>query len=234
MPRDREFQRKKKDTRMPVRDSHAEEIAGTRQKEADFDLRRARDGPSSAGTGRHRTYSAAAQPTAEDLQKSAFDMPQQEDVSTPGEPEGWDLDSEPARESDAGGTSVQEATIPETHRRDFGYEDHRHEDSFIGDSGTGRPAREESSRTAHSGQTDRRRRMHQYGNKYQQRFQEAAKAEGPQEKQPGTAEGEPKRPSKLEFTADELPPETADKKLTQARPGYALCTGAIKPHRTGG
>ena len=112
MPRDREFQRKKKDTRMPVRDSHAEEIAGTRQKEADFDLRRARDVPSSAGTGRNRKYSAAAQPTAEDLQKSAFDMPQQEDVSTPGEPEGWDLDSEPARESDAGGTSVQEASIP--------------------------------------------------------------------------------------------------------------------------
>ena len=63
MPRDREFQRKKKDTRMPVRDSHAEEIAGTRQKEADFDLRRARDGPSSADTGRNRKYSAAAQPT---------------------------------------------------------------------------------------------------------------------------------------------------------------------------
>lgn len=59
--------------------------------------------------------------------------------------------------------------------------------------------------------------MHQHGNKYQQRFQEAAKAEEPQEKQPGSAEGEPKRPSKLEFTADELPPEAADKKLTQAR-----------------
>nr|WP_290464040.1 peptidoglycan DD-metalloendopeptidase family protein [Faecalibaculum rodentium] len=59
--------------------------------------------------------------------------------------------------------------------------------------------------------------MHQHGNKYQQRFQEAAKAEEPQEKPPETAEGEPKRPSKLEFAADELPPETADKKLTQAR-----------------
>ena len=28
MPRDKEFQRKKKDTRMPVRDSHAEEQIG--------------------------------------------------------------------------------------------------------------------------------------------------------------------------------------------------------------
>ena len=221
MPRDREFQRKKKDARMPVRDSHrdshAEEIAGTRQKEPDFDLRRARDAPSSAGTGRNRRYRAATQPAAEDLQPSAFDMPQREDVSMLAEPAGWDLDHKPSKESDAGGTSVQEPTTPETHRRDFGYEDHRQEDSFSGNSDAGHPVLEESSRTVHSGQTERRRRMHQYGNKYQQRFQEAAKAEEPQEKQPGAAEGEPKRPSKLEFTADELPPETADKKLTQAR-----------------
>ena len=71
--------------------------------------------------------------------------------------------------------------------------------------------------STNAGETSGRRRMHQHGNKYQQRFQEAAKAEEPQEKQPGSAEGEPKRPSKLEFTADELPPEAADKKLTQAR-----------------
>ena len=141
MPRDREFQRKKKDTRMPVRDSHAEEIAGTRQKEPDFDLRRARDAPSSAGTGRNRKYSAAVQPAAEDLQQSAFDMPQREDVSTPEEPEGRDLDRKPERESDVGGTFVQESTTPETRRRDFGYEDHRQEDSFSGNSDTGRPAR---------------------------------------------------------------------------------------------
>ena len=31
-------------------------------------------------------------------------------------------------------------------------------------------------------QAERRPRMHQHGNKYQQRFQEAAKAEEPQEK----------------------------------------------------
>ena len=36
MPRDKEFQRKKKDTRMPVRDSHAEERMDTRQSEQDF------------------------------------------------------------------------------------------------------------------------------------------------------------------------------------------------------
>ena len=47
MAHDREFQRKRKDTRMPVRDSHGEDQPATRQTEQDFDLRRARDTPSS-------------------------------------------------------------------------------------------------------------------------------------------------------------------------------------------
>ena len=47
MPREKEFQRKKKDTRMPVRDSHAEERMDTRQSEQDFNLLRVRDAPSS-------------------------------------------------------------------------------------------------------------------------------------------------------------------------------------------
>ena len=72
------------------------------------------------------------------------------------------------------------------------------------------------------GETPGRHRMHQHGNKYQQRFQEAAKAEEPQEKQPGSAEGEPKRPSKLEFTADELPPEAADKKRPRRGAGPSV------------
>lgn len=93
-----------------------------------------------------------------------------------------------------------EPSAPEPRRRDFRYEDSRRADSDSGNSGT-----------------ERRFRMHQHGNKYQQRFQEAAKAEEPKEKSPEAAEGEPKRPSKLEFTVDELPPETKDKKLTQAR-----------------
>lgn len=75
----------------------------------------------------------------------------------------------------------------------------------------------QGSGSTNAGDKPIRHRMHQHGNQYQQRFQEAAKAEEPQEKQPGAAEGEPKRTSKLEFTADELPPEAADKKLTQAR-----------------
>ena len=47
MAHDREFQRKRKDTRMPVRDSHGEDQPAARQTEQDFDLRRARDTPSS-------------------------------------------------------------------------------------------------------------------------------------------------------------------------------------------
>lgn len=43
MPRDKEFERKKKDSRMPVRDSHAEERMDTRQSERDFNLLRVRD-----------------------------------------------------------------------------------------------------------------------------------------------------------------------------------------------
>ena len=89
--------------------------------------------------------------------------------------------------------------------------DSRREDSDSGYSDIGHSTQGESI------QTDRRSRMHQHGNKYQQRFQEAAKSEEPKEKPPEAAEGEPKRPSKLEFTADELPPEAKDTKLTKAR-----------------
>ena len=54
MAHDREFQRKRKDTRMPVRDSHGEDQPAARQTEQDFDLRRARDTPSSVNGKTHR------------------------------------------------------------------------------------------------------------------------------------------------------------------------------------
>ena len=54
MAHDREFQRKRKDTRMPVRDSHGEDQPAVRQTEQDFDLRRARDTPSSVTGKTHR------------------------------------------------------------------------------------------------------------------------------------------------------------------------------------
>ena len=55
MAHDREFQRKRKDTRMPVRDSHGEDQPAARQTEQDFDLRRARDTPSSVNGKTHCT-----------------------------------------------------------------------------------------------------------------------------------------------------------------------------------
>ncbi len=211
MPRDKEFQRKKKDTQMPVRDSHSEERMDTRQSETDFDLRRARDAPSSPGTSRNRRYDTAAQPAAEDSQFFTADMPQQAHTSIPKNLSGRDLDHEPARDTETRTTLEPEPSAQEPRRRDFRYEDSRREDSGSGTSDIRRPTQGES------GQTEHRHRMHQHGNKYQQRFQEAAKAEEPQEKPAEAAGDEPKRPSKLEFTADELPPETAGKKLTQAR-----------------
>ena len=59
----------------------------------------------------------------------------------------------------------------------------------------------------------------QHGTEYQRRFQESEKSE----KQPSSTScpDEPPRPSKLNFTADELPPDssskTTDKKLTRAQ-----------------
>ena len=79
------------------------------------------------------------------------------------------------------------------------------------------PFREEPAR-AGSRQGSRNRREEsgqwakQHGNKYQQRFQKEARAE-----EQAAASGEAqKKPSKLEFTADELPPEKKDRKLSQA------------------
>ena len=70
--------------------------------------------------------------------------------------------------------------------------------------------------TDRSGQ-EHRYRTHQHGNKYQQRFQEAAQAEEQAAQKEKGMDSEPPKTSKLEFTADELPPEPKDKKLTHAR-----------------
>lgn len=91
MPREKEFQRKKKDTRMPVRDSHAEERMDTRQSEQDFNLLRVRDAPSSLGTARSRRYETAAQQAADDTQPFKADVPQQADISIPEHLESRDM-----------------------------------------------------------------------------------------------------------------------------------------------
>ncbi|NBH73737.1 peptidase [Clostridiaceae bacterium] len=72
------------------------------------------------------------------------------------------------------------------------------------------PARAGSRRDSRSRQEESGHTVKQHGSKYQQRFQKEAKAE-----EQAAGDGQ-KKPSKLEFTADELPPEQTDKKLLKA------------------
>ncbi|KAI4442419.1 peptidoglycan DD-metalloendopeptidase family protein [Schaedlerella arabinosiphila] len=273
MARDRNFQRKQKDARMPARDSHGEDRMAARQGEPDFDLRRARDAPSS-GNSRNRKQAAPVQTETygsdifagcENSDTAAQDSPtqvfpgqeptgsepyvpetrrgsqgqgnaayrdsRQEDFSqgSPGrrnaayqnfkqeEPRQADFSQESPGRRNVAYQNFRQEESPQENSRQTVFAEHgpKGADSRYGklfQEGAGAQKGEEK-----SGQAGHWNRTRQHGNKYQQRFQEAAKAEEPQEKPPEAAEGEPKRPSKLEFTADELPPETADKKLTKAR-----------------
>ena len=283
MARDRNFQRKQKDARMPARDSHGEDRMAARQGEPDYDLRRARDAPSS-GTSRNRRQAAPVQtetygsdifagcensdtaaqdspiqvfpgqePTGSEpyapetgpkdsgrgsqaqgnavFRDSRQEEPRQADFSqgSPGrrnaayqnfkqeEPRQADFSQESPGRRNAAYQNFRQEESPQKNSRQTVFEEHgpKGADSRYGklfQEGAGAQKGEEN-----SGQAGHWNRTRQHGNKYQQRFQEAAKAGEPQEKPPEAAEGEPKRPSKLEFTADELPPETADKKLTKAR-----------------
>ena len=185
LSRDREFKREKKDTRMPVRDSHAEERMDTRHGEQDFDLRRARDAPSS---GVSRSGLKGTQ---------AVDVSQETVPETAGQTERFGQDC--------------------SQYQNVGQQDYEPDTLQGGD--VGKPVRfhEGSEMPERTAQAEQRHRMHQHGNKYHQRFQEEARAEEVKETQPASADGEPKKTSKLEFTADELPPEDRDTKLTHAR-----------------
>ena len=218
--RDKEFRRAKDAARQPARKTESDVRAGE-VRGPDFDLRRARDAPVQEDNrykGRN-LYQGASEDGAVPAADSS-------------------VDSAASRQSSGGSDSfIQDSRgDPQQSGPDFSgrdsFRESRQQDSGHSDSGRFQRRDADFSRrggqelsgfgnseagSTNAGETPGRRRTHQHGNKYQQRFQEAAKAEEPQEKQPGAAEGEPKRPSKLEFTADELPPEAADKKLTQAR-----------------
>lgn len=219
MSRDKEFRRPKDDAaRQPARKTENDVRTGEVRGQ-DFDLRRACDAPLQEDN-RHRgrkLYQRASEDGTIPAADSGVDYPAPQPVSgdsvqdSRGDPQqsgpnfsGRDSFRE-SRQQDSGRFRRQDA--------DFS---RRGGQALSGSCSSEASSASEAGRT-NAGETPGRRRMHQHGNKYQQRFQEAAKAEEPQEKQPGAAEGEPKRPSKLEFTADELPPEAADKKLTQAR-----------------
>ena len=333
MARDRNFQRKQKDARMPARDSHGEDRMAARQGEPDFDLRRARDAPSS-GTSRNRRQAAPVQAETygsdifagcENSDTAAQDSPiqvfpgQEPTGSEPYVPETGrgsqgqgnavyrDARREKPRQADfsqespgrrntvyqnfrqeeprqtdssqesPGGRNAayqnfrqeeprQEDSSQESPgRRNTVYRDSRQEEPRQADSGQESPGRRnatyrnfrqeeprqadsdqenpgETSFAEHdpkgtdsrygklfqesagaqkgeekSGQAGRRNRTRQHGNKYQQRFRETAQAGEQAAQAEGKAGDGQKKISKLEFTADELPPETADKKLTKAR-----------------
>lgn len=219
MSRDKEFRRPKDDAaRQPARKTENDVRAGEVRSQ-DFDLRRARDAPLQEDN-RHKgrnLYQGASEDSTIPAADSGEDYPASRQVSgdsvqdSRGDPQQSGLDFSgrdslhESRQQDSGRFRRQDA--------DFS----RRGGQALSGSGSSEASSASETGSTNAGETPGRRRMHQHGNKYQQRFQEAAKAEEPQEKQPGAAEGEPKRPSKLEFTADELPPEAADKKLTQAR-----------------
>ena len=144
MLRDKEFQRKRKDTRMPVRDSHAEERMDTRQGGPDFDLRRARDAPSSTGASRNRRQDTAAQPAAEDSQSFTADVPQQSSTSIPEDVDGRELNQEPGRHTEPRSTLEPEPPEQEPSRRNFRYGDSRCVDSDNGNPDTERHTQGES------------------------------------------------------------------------------------------
>lgn len=217
MSRDKEFRRPKDAVRQPARKTENDVRAGEVRGQ-DFDLRRARDAPvqednrykgrnlyqgaSDAGTVPVTDYTASRQSSGDSdrFNQDSRGDPQQSEPDFSGRDSFCE-----SRQQDSGRFQRQDA--------DFS----RRGGQELSSSGSSEASAASEAGSTNARETPGRHRMHQHGNKYQQRFQEAAKAEEPQEKQPGSAEGEPKRPSKLEFTADELPPEAADKKLTQAR-----------------
>lgn len=218
MAHDREFQRKQKDTRMPVRDSHREDRMISRQTEQDFDLRGVRDAPSSGSSRNHR-QDIPAQMT-EDISQNIPEIPQ------------VNYGAEILSDWADGGTTVQDSpfsrfseTEPartesrsvENGRRNFRQNDSGqvsftesaplHDPRRYGEKSFG--AYETAEKSV---EPEQRHQIHQHGNKYQQRFHEAAKSEEQAMQAENGSGSELKKTSKLEFAAEELPPETADKK----------------------
>ena len=218
MSRDKEFRRPKDAVRQPARKTETDVRAGEVRGQ-DFDLRRARDAPVQEDN-RHRgrnLYQGGSEDGTVPAADSSVDYTASRQASGDSVPDSRG-DSQQSGPNFSGRDSFRESRQQDSgrfRRQDADFS--RRGGQELAGSGSSEAAAASDGGSTNAGETPGRRRMHQHGNKYQQRFQEAAKAEEPQEKQPGSAEGEPKRPSKLEFTADELPPEAADKKLTQAR-----------------
>ncbi len=193
MSRDKEIRRQKDAARQPARKTEADVRAGEMRGQ-DFDLRRTRDAPGQEDN-RHKgrdlyqgaseggavpaadsgvDYTASRQASGDSVQDSRSD-PQQSGLDF----SGHDSFRE-SRQQDSGRFQRQDA--------DFS----RRGDQELSGSGGSGGFRCFGGRQYKCGETPGRHRMHQHGNKYQQRFQEAAKSEEPKEKPPEAAEGEPK------------------------------------------
>ena len=206
---------------MPVRDVHGDERMDAGKREQDFDLRRPRDAPVPGRENRHRQSGTTDRQQRADFHTADDYRARREeavlDENTEERYGGNDLQSDhdvqqftqrenPERYSSSGMTD-QESPEHEQLSRDG------RSRSFLDSERT----HTEPEKTVQSGKNGKRRRLDQHGNQYQKRFQEAAQAEDAKESSSGAVSEEPRRNSKLEFTADELPVDRAEKKLTKAR-----------------
>ena len=199
--RDKTFQRKRTDTAArPKQDTETDLRLNGFRGGQDFDLRQARDAPASAGEPRRHKQVRSP----EDTQQQYVTPEPQTD------PGAADLNRD--------FTGRDDSELPKADPEHTGPE--HTEPEHISPEHTGLehvgPEQTEPVREPYGSGT-RRHTLRQHGIQYQRRFQEAAKAEEPTAEKPTAQAEEPPRPSKLTFTADELPPEAADKKLTQAR-----------------
>ena len=200
MSRDRDFQRKRNDTRMPVREAHADDVRAAQPGAPDFDLRRARDGPA-ASPSRNRRYAAQVGNglTTETMQDAADSFADRQN------------DTEPFSNNPTGTGSEHWDDRKADSRTDAAeyFKDSRTDNAkSVSDE---RPVSEERRNPGAKHKT------YQHSNAYHQKFHEEAKAEEQATQAEKSPDSEQPRTSKLEFTADELPPETADRKLTHAR-----------------
>lgn len=193
--RDTEFRRQTDTDRQTVRKTEKDVRADAGNREQDFDLRRARDAPSSGRT--HKKHPKGRM-------EETFAVPEPVDGYTP-QAQNNLTEADPSDMPDrffAENGSYQEIGS----RNETAFDPASHSTVFQETA----DGKEVSEHTADSGQKKDRL---QRGGRYQRKFQEQAQSE----EQPSSVGEEPKKTSKLEFTTDELPLETDSRKLTHAR-----------------
>ena len=210
MARDRSFHRKQKDARMPVRDTHAGEQPGIRQDGADYDLRRARDAPSSGVSG-NRRRTAPAQTEAYGPQ-AVPEMPGQAETYGTDTFSGYEdsyaaAQGSPSRIFHGQEQKMQEPYAPESRWRDSRQEDQRNRNTVHRD-----PGQEDLSRGRQKRDGPGKR------NAVYQNFRE----DGPGQEDPGS--GDPGQHSAGHRAPGQ--DEPGQKDLSPEDPGQADLTGS--------